>query len=150
MKIALLELFLLLTIITIIHELGHFMVAKYFKFNVKEFSVGTGYSIFEQKFGNLNVVLRLATFAGGHISVDFEVNKFKEMDDRKLLGIICTSLAGPFVNIAVAILTFKYNIAFSAMNLFSGLGNLIPFDKTDGAIALGGIREYFKRKKSLT
>lgn len=148
MKMQIIEMFYVLTIITIIHELGHFVVAKYFKFNVKEFSIGSGFPIFEQKFNNLNVVFRLALPFGGHIRVDFEVNKFKQMDDRKLVGIIFTSLAGPFVNIVAAIATFQHYPYFALMNLFSGLGNLLPFDNTDGAIAKGAIKEYLKRKKS--
>jgi membrane-associated protease RseP (regulator of RpoE activity) len=148
MKMQIIEMFYVLTIITIIHELGHFAVAKYFKFNVKEFSVGSGFPIFEQKFKDLNVVFKLALPFGGHIRVDFEVNKFKQMDDRKLLGIIFTSLAGPFVNVVTAIATFQYYPYFALMSLMSGLLNLLPFDSTDGAIALGGIKEYLKRKKS--
>lgn len=148
MKMQIIEMFYLLTIITIIHELGHFVVAKYFKFNVKEFSIGSGFPIFEQKFRDLNVVFKLALPFGGHIRVDFEVTKFKKMDDRRLLGIICTSLAGPFVNIVSALIMFRYSPYFALLSLFSGLGNLLPFDSTDGAIALGAIKEYIKRKKT--
>lgn len=147
MKMQIIEMFYLLTICTIIHELGHFLVAKYFKFNVKEFCIGTGFPIFEQKFKELNVVFKLALPFGGHIRVDFEVTKFKKMDDRKLVGIIFTSLAGPFVNIVAAIIMFKYNYHFAFLSLCSGVGNLLPFDSTDGAIALGAIKEYIKRKK---
>lgn len=148
MKIDFLVMCLYLTIITIIHEFGHFLAAKYFKFNVKEFSVGSGMEMFRQKFYGTDFVLKLATPFGGHIKVDFEVTKFKQMDDRKLLGIICTSLAGPFINIITAVIIFQYNAYFALLSLFSGIGNLLPFDSTDGAIALGGIKEYFKRKKS--
>lgn len=137
----------LLTLITIVHEFAHFVVAKYFKFNVREFSIGTGFPIFEQKILNINFVLKLATFAGGHIQVYFEVNKFKQMDDRRLVGIICTSLAGPFINIASVFFLFHYP-AFALMSLFSGIGNLLPFEGTDGSIALGATRELIKRKRS--
>jgi len=147
MKMMFAEIFFLLTIITIIHELGHFLMAKYFKFNIKEFSIGSGFTIFEQKIKNTMLVLKLVLPLGGHIRVDFEVNKFKQMDDRKLLGIICVSLAGPFMNIIVALLTFQYNFAFAAMSFLTGITNLLPFDMTDGDIALGGIREYLKRRK---
>jgi regulator of sigma E protease len=148
MKMQILEMFYLLTIITIIHELGHFLAAKYFGFNVEEFSIGSGPEIFGQKIRDTKIVLNLALPFGGHISVDFEVSKFKQMDDRRLVGIIFTSLAGPFINIVTAFALFHYSPSFALLSIFSGLGNLLPFDKTDGAIALGAIKEYIKRKKS--
>ena len=40
---------LLLSIMVVIHELGHFLVAKLFKVTILEFSVGMGPAIFTTK-----------------------------------------------------------------------------------------------------
>lgn len=146
--------FIILIPITFFHELGHFLAAKYFGFTVKEFCIGSGIPFFEKKIGDTNIVLKSALGIGGHIAVDYNLVGFKEMDDRRLLGTIYTCLAGPFVNILMAIIAFffikasPFILLFYIFSLSTGITNLIPSGKTDGQIAFFGIKEYLKRKKT--
>ena len=58
----------IVSIITFIHELGHFLVAKYHKVRVAEFAIGFGPRLFGMKRGETTYSFRLLPF-GGYVSV---------------------------------------------------------------------------------
>ncbi len=80
--IILLFFVVIISIITFIHELGHFLVAKYNGVRVAEFAIGFGPKIFSFKKGETTYSFRLFPF-GGYVSVLsdevlVEIKKLKE------------------------------------------------------------------------
>ena len=55
---------ILLGLIIFLHELGHFMTAKWFKMPVKEFALGMGPKLISQKFGETVYSIRLLPLGG--------------------------------------------------------------------------------------
>ena len=59
---------ILLGLIIFLHELGHFMTAKWFKMPVKEFSLGMGPKLISKKFGE--TVYSISVFPlGGFLNI---------------------------------------------------------------------------------
>lgn len=88
MKIILIT-FMILGIIILLHEAGHFFTAKYFGLNIREFSIGMGPKIWSYDI----YILRLFPF-GGYVSIEDE--QFDKIENWKKLIIL---KAGIFMNI---------------------------------------------------
>ena len=96
------KIILLLGILVIIHELGHFAVAKFFKMPVNEFSIGFGKKLWSKKFGDTNYSIRLFPL-GGFVDLgddDREGTFEKSPLYQKNLVLV----AGTFVNLVFALL----------------------------------------------
>lgn len=65
--VTILVLILITLILTFIHELGHFSVAKWFKVRISEFSIGFGPAMFQWKKGNTTFSIRWIPL-GGYVS----------------------------------------------------------------------------------
>lgn len=96
---------LVFSIIVIIHELGHFLVAKANKIAVREFSVGMGPSIFHITKGETKYSLRLLPF-GGYCMMEGE-DAPEETNEKAYLSKsvwqrIAVVLAGPVANFVLA------------------------------------------------
>lgn len=114
---------LLLTILAfnlmiIIHELGHFLVAKYFNVNVKEFSLFVGPKIFSKKFGETIYSLRTLPIAA---YVKMEGEEEQSESDRSYnsktvwqRGLII--LAGPLANILSAVIAIAIFYSLTGVN----------------------------------
>ena len=66
---------LLLSVLILVHEAGHFYAAKYFKMKVDKFGFGLpiGPTLFEKKFGETTVLIH-AFLLGGYVSFpDYEL-----------------------------------------------------------------------------
>lgn len=109
---------LVIGILTFIHELGHFVIAKLVKANVEEFSLGFGPKLFGKKFRGTLYCIR-ALPLGGYVKIegdgDPEVKKGakekKEKDKGNLqnkskLAQISVMLAGVFMNLIFAIIVY--------------------------------------------
>lgn len=96
---------LALSFLIIIHELGHFMVAKAFKVKVNEFSLFMGPKLFSVKKGETLYSLRLIPL-GGYVKMEGE-EEASEDDrayNRKPLGVRAAIIAaGPVMNILTAL-----------------------------------------------
>ena len=55
---------IILGIIIFLHELGHFMTAKYYKMPVMEFAIGMGPKIFTKKIGETDYSIRMLPLGG--------------------------------------------------------------------------------------
>jgi len=76
----LIAMIVLLGILIIIHEFGHFIMAKFFKVTVKIFSVGFGKKLFGKKFGDTEY--RLSVFPlGGYVALMGEEGEEAESQD---------------------------------------------------------------------
>ncbi|HEY5585568.1 MAG TPA: RIP metalloprotease RseP [Ruminiclostridium sp.] len=96
---------LALSFLIIIHELGHFLVAKAFKVKVNEFSLFMGPKLFSFQKGETTYSLRLIPL-GGYVKMEGEEEASE--DDRafnkKPIGVRSAIIAaGPIMNILVAI-----------------------------------------------
>ena len=82
---------LILGIVVLIHELGHFITAKSFGVYCSEFSIGMGPKIFSRKKGETEYEIR-ALPIGGFVSMageaDNDIEEFKDVPiERTLKGI---------------------------------------------------------------
>ena len=103
---------LILGIVVLIHELGHFITAKSFGVYCSEFSIGMGPKIFSRKKGETEYEIR-ALPIGGFVSMageaDNDIEEFKDvLIERTLKGISCWKkcvvfLAGVFMNFVLSL-----------------------------------------------
>lgn len=113
--ITLVYLILVLSIIIIIHEVGHLLAAKKFNVYCKEFSIGMGPKLYMKKFGETSYSLRALPIGGavamaGEIIEDGDKDENDDLDipfERTINGIakwkqIIVMFAGPFMNIILA------------------------------------------------
>ena len=94
---------IIVEIIVISHELGHFFIAKLFSVEVNEFSIGFGPLIFRWGKNKTKYSLR-AFFLGGFVSFN-EDRKFLDLSVFKRMFIV---LAGPFFNFLAGFLAIFF------------------------------------------
>lgn len=99
---------ILLGFLIIIHELGHFIVARLCKVKVNEFSIGFGKIIYSKKIKETTYEIRLIPL-GGFVNLEGEnneskcMNSFSKASNTKKILILC---AGALVNILFGILLY--------------------------------------------
>lgn len=107
-----------LSFLIIIHELGHFLVAKAFKVKVNEFSLFMGPKLFSVQKGETTYSLRLIPL-GGYVKMEGEE---EESDDeraynKKPVGVRAAIIAaGPIMNIIIALVIAFIIMAQSGFN----------------------------------
>ncbi len=106
--VSAIKIIILLGVLITIHELGHFIVAKFCKVKVNEFAIGFGPTIWQKQGRETKYTLRLIPL-GGYNSMEGEEG---ESDDEKsfskasILKRMAIVLAGAAVNILFAILIY--------------------------------------------
>lgn len=101
----------------LIHEGGHFLVAKLFKIKVNEFAIGFGPTIFAKQKGETKYALRLIPL-GGFVSMEGEEERSEKEGSFSMASIpkrIAIVAAGGLVNILFGILLY-YIISSIALN----------------------------------
>lgn len=108
-----------LGILILIHEFGHFWVARKLKFNVQEFSIGFGPKLLGWR-GKDGIVynLRLFAFFGGFVRIqEIEDDLLQQPESpharpaREIFRRIAVIAAGPIANLLVAVfLLFVYSV----------------------------------------
>ena len=137
--ITAIKIIFLLGFLILIHEGGHFLVAKLCKVRVNEFAIGFGPKLWSKKYGETKYELRLIPF-GGFVNMEGEEEhsekegSFSKASIPKRFAIV---VAGALVNILFGILAyiilimFRYymvveqNIMESVSYAFSSAGILI-------------------------
>lgn len=142
--IAIAKTLVLLGILVIIHEGGHFAVAKLCKIKVNEFSVGFGKKIWSKQGKETKYSLRLIPL-GGYVSMEGEdeyseeEGSFSKAGILKKIAVVC---AGPIVNIVFGLLiyfilvliNYGFNVALSStVNFIGALGQSVKMLFTGGA-----------------
>lgn len=118
----------LLGFLIIIHEGGHFLVAKACKVKVKEFSIGFGPKLFSKQGKETKYTLRLIPF-GGYVDMLGEAERekaegsFSEASVPKRLAIV---VAGATVNIVFGVLIYFTLMTFSGENASNIIKELAP------------------------
>ena len=120
---------LCLSILIMIHELGHFTAAKIFKVYVMEYSIGFGPALIhkKRKTGETYFSLRVIPF-GGYVSMYGEgvelpegtvVDEFRSLEKAKAWKRAIIFAAGVTMNAVLALhLFFIYNVACSNQQLY--------------------------------
>ena len=118
---------LALSFLIIVHELGHFMVAKAFKVRVNEFSLFMGPKLFSFQKGETLYSLRLIPL-GGYVKMEGEEEASE--DDRaynkKPIGVRAAIIAaGPLMNILTAIV-FAFIIISQTGYFTTQIKDIVP------------------------
>ena len=124
-----LKIIILLGFLVLIHEGGHFLVAKLFKIKVNEFAIGFGPTIFIREKGETKYALRLIPL-GGFVSMEGEDERsekegsFSEASIPKRIAVVA---AGGLVNIIFGILIYFIISSISLNNIYYALINTKDF-----------------------
>lgn len=124
---------LLLSFLILVHELGHFLVAKKCGIRVLEFSMFMGPKLFSFKKGETQYSLRLIPM-GGYVKMEGEESASADpraYGSQKIWKRVLVIAAGPFMNIVLAFLLISiYIMSVGVMtNQVSQLGENSPFLK---------------------
>lgn len=96
-------------LLVLIHELGHFAVAKLVDIKVHEFSIGMGPKLAQVKKGETAYSIR-ALPLGGYVRMegeDEESDDLRSYNNKSVLSRIAVIFAGPFMNFVLAIGLFS-------------------------------------------
>lgn len=124
---------ILLGLLIFVHELGHFLVAKYFKVRVEVFSLGFGKKLASFRRGDTEYCIS-AIPLGGYVKMfgDDPSAEISEADKaasflHKPVGQrIAVVLAGPLMNLLFAFLLFTAIAMIGEKSIFPAIGDLEP------------------------
>ncbi len=117
----------LLAFLIFIHEGGHFLVAKFFKVKVNEFSLGFGKKLYEKQVGDTNYCIRLVPL-GGFVSMEGEEERSDTKGSFSTLSIpkrIAIVAAGAFVNIVFGLIVYFSLIAITSSFYSTNVSSLV-------------------------
>lgn len=123
----------LLGLLIFVHELGHFLVAKYYKVRVEVFSLGFGPKIFKFKRGDTTYAIS-AIPLGGYVKMFGDDPTADVPDEQKSVSFthkpvgqrIAVVLAGPLMNFGFAVLIFAVVALIGERTLAPKLGDIDP------------------------
>lgn len=131
MVISIISVVILLGVLIFVHELGHFVVAKYSGVGVLKFSLGFGPRLAGKKIGETEYLLSLIPLGGyvkllgesedDELSEDDEERSFLKQHVLKKIGIV---VAGPFFNFLFAIFVFSLGYMIGVPVLTSEVGDV--------------------------
>lgn len=131
-----------------IHELGHFLSAKFFKVKVEAFAIGLGPKIWGRKIGDTEYRLNVLPI-GGYVKIlgegDEVLDKKKAKDSRNFKNIskwkqIVVLLAGVTMNFIFAVIIYYFFIISSSYKLELG-GDIRDFKPILGTISVEKVSE---------
>lgn len=114
-------------LLVLIHELGHFVVAKLVDIKVHEFSIGMGPKLLQAKKGETAYSIR-ALPLGGYVKMegeDEESDDLRGFGNKPVLARIAVIFAGPFMNFILAIALFSIIFYFIGVPT-TKIGEVIP------------------------
>lgn len=126
--INILLLLAVISILTFVHELGHFLAARAVKARVLEFAIGFGPKIFSKKKNDTLYSLRILPF-GGYVKILGDGDPTKDKEDRKEKGNLKNKsklaqmfvmLAGVTMNILLAIILYTIYLSSNGWKMSIG------------------------------
>lgn len=126
MQTAIAAIFVFLLVI-LLHELGHFTVAKIVGIKVNEFSIGMGPKIIQTKKGETQYTLRILPI-GGYVQMEGEdetSNDPRGFSNAPTLAKIAVVAAGAFMNFILAFIVFSI-VAFSIGTATTTIDQISP------------------------
>jgi regulator of sigma E protease len=122
---------ILLGLLIFVHELGHFLVAKYYKVRVEVFSLGFGKKLFSFRHGETEYCIAVLPL-GGYVKMygDDPSAEVSEADRRgsflhKPVGQrIAIILAGPLMNLLFAFVLYTAIAMMGERAIFPGVGDI--------------------------
>jgi len=140
-------LLVLIGVMIMIHEFGHFWAARHFDVKVEAFSLGFGPRLFGFRRGDTDYRVSAILF-GGYVKMAGEQVTDENVDDpRSFLSKprwqrLIIAFAGPFMNIvlAVSILTGMYMVKFEKVS-DADMEPIIGYVTTDSPAAKAGIQD---------
>lgn len=126
MQTAIAAIFVFLLVI-LLHELGHFTVAKLVGIKVNEFSIGMGSKIYQKQKGETKYTLRILPI-GGYVSMegeDEESNDPRGFGKASPLARMAVVAAGAFMNFVLAIIVLSI-VSFNIGEPTTVIGNISP------------------------
>ncbi len=124
---------ILLGLLIFVHELGHFLVAKYYKVRVEVFSLGFGKKLFSFRRGDTEYCIS-AIPLGGYVKM-FGDDPSAELSDEDRAGSflhkpvgqrIAIVLAGPLMNLFFAVILYAAIALMGERSLVPVIGDLDP------------------------
>lgn len=125
--ITIIKLLIALCIVALIHEFGHFLLAKLFKTQVNEFSIGFGPKIKQKKFKDTMYSLRWLPL-GGYVAIEGEGDDSSSpnsFNKKNTLQKVIILLAGATFNAILAVVIFL-SISMSYPTLTTEVTQLAP------------------------
>src|ERR1041384_5893401 len=136
----------LIGVMILLHELGHYLVGRFFDVKIDAFSIGFGPRLFGFRSGETDFKVCLILF-GGYVKFAGEQPGDEQSNDPRALPAkprwqrMCITFAGPATNfvLAVALLTGLYMVQYPKIPMPPSptVGEVAP----DGPAAKAGIRE---------
>ncbi len=131
---------ILLGLLIFVHELGHFLVAKYFKVRVEVFSLGFGKKLASFRRGDTEYCLSMIPL-GGYVKMfgDDPSAEISEADKQasflhKPVGQrIAVVLAGPLMNLFFAFILFTAIAMIGEKAVFPAVGDIEPASAAEAA-----------------
>lgn len=148
---------LIFSVIVIVHELGHFLLAKCNGITVTEFSVGMGPRILSHEWGGTRYSLKILPFGGSCMMVgeEEESNEEGSFGSKSVWARIAVVAAGPVFNFLLAFVLSVIIVANIGYD--DTIVNVTPgypaaeagMQNGDEIVRMGGSRTYVYREISL-
>ena len=149
---------LIFSLIVIIHELGHFLLAKKNGICVEEFAIGIGPTLFGIRKGETKYSIKCLPFGGCCVMLgeDGENNDPRAFGNKSALARFSVIFAGPFFNFILAFVLALFVVGFGGADP-AVVGNVEPgsaayeagLQEGDRIVRLDGSRIYNFREISL-
>ena len=150
---AFLSFLIVFGIVSIVHELGHFLTGKAFGFRILEFAIGFGPALFRRKRGETEYCLRALPLGGLNRFDDGEDGRTADahsFTNRPFLQRFLVILAGSAMNILLAILLVAILFAATGTPTIS-IADTVPGSPAEAAgIVKGDIILEIEGKAMLT
>ncbi len=148
---------LIFSVIVIVHELGHFLLAKYNGITVTEFSVGMGPRLFSYEWRGTRYSLKLLPFGGSCIMVGEEEESDEEgaFGSKSVWARIAVVAAGPVFNFLLAYLLSLFligNLGYDSTVIHVSPGfpaAQAGMEDGDQIVKINGRRVYLYREVTL-
>src|SRR5512137_1825871 len=124
---------ILLGVLIFVHELGHFLLAKYLGVGVLKFSLGFGPKLLGRKFGETEYMISLVPL-GGYVKLlgESDTDDVLPQDEKRsfvkqhVLKKIAIVVAGPLFNFLFAIFAFAVIFMVGVPSLTTDIGSVQP------------------------